>query len=148
MESHKAAKSPKKIIATVSSSCGVKVATVVWCVIIFTTTDRAEIFEDYILPLTPKESGESSRTLNMQLDLFIPKLNLAFEYQGQQHFQDVFFFGITRQYIIRDELKKKYCEENEITLIDIPYWWDKCERTVADMITAARPDIIIRGETK
>lgn len=43
----------------------------------------------------------------MQLDLFIPKHKLAFEYQGVQHFVDVHRFLPQRVYAYRDEQKRK-----------------------------------------
>ena len=56
----------------------------------------------------------------LRLDVFIPELNLAIEYQGQQHFKPVDYFGgqeghdrITE----RDHLKKVLCEKNGIDLI-------------------------------
>jgi len=56
------------------------------------------------------------------LDIHVPNLDLAFEYQGIQHFEPVDFFGgkeafdATRK---RDALKAKKCEANGVFLI---YW--------------------------
>lgn len=52
------------------------------------------------------------------------------EHQGEQHFQPVCFGGISveqaqnnyKENQYRDEIKKKYCEKHNITLIEIPYW--------------------------
>jgi hypothetical protein len=52
-----------------------------------------EIIENYksklLFPLS---------NLPMEFDAFVPKLNLAFEYQGKQHFEDTMIFGLAEQY--------------------------------------------------
>ncbi len=77
----------------------------------------------------------------MQLDIFLPELALALEYQGQQHYNDVFFFGPKRSYAHRDTEKKMACERTGITLIDVPYWWDQNRSSLAATIATARPDV-------
>lgn len=60
----------------------------------------------------------------MELDVFIPSLNLGFEYQGLQHFQPIDFFGGEQTFIEqvkRDKLKKELCLENEVLLIEVFY---------------------------
>jgi hypothetical protein len=59
-----------------------------------------------------------------RLDVYLPQLKLALEYQGQQHFQAVSLFGGTHSLartIERDALKKKLCEENSTELIYIHF---------------------------
>jgi hypothetical protein len=54
------------------------------------------------------------------IDVFIPNLNTAIEYQGAQHFRPVEFFGGNDAYEKtkeRDRRKMKLCLENNITLI-------------------------------
>ncbi|MDN9181960.1 hypothetical protein KLJ11_14620, partial [Clostridioides difficile] len=49
-------------------------------------------------------------------------INLAFEYQGQQHFKSVDFFGgeeTLEKNKLRDKKKKRLCDENNVKLI---YW--------------------------
>lgn len=56
--------------------------------------------------------------------------NIAFEYQGQQHYYPVDFSGkndgtAEKEYelnVIRDNIKRDYCQKNNIKLIEIPYW--------------------------
>lgn len=56
------------------------------------------------------------------LDIYIPSLKLGIEYQGEQHFKEVTFFGgeegleKTKE---RDMKKKKLCEKNGVNLM---YW--------------------------
>ena len=56
----------------------------------------------------------------MRLDVFIPELNLAIEYQGQQHSKPVGYFGKQEGHDMiteRDHLKKMLCKENGFDLI-------------------------------
>ncbi len=41
----------------------------------------------------------------------------------------------------RDRIKQSMCEQNGITLIIIPYWWNKKIQSVAHEISLVRPDI-------
>jgi hypothetical protein len=66
-----------------------------------------------------------------RLDLFIPDLKLAIEYQGEQHFIPVELFGGEEGFQLRqesDERKKKLCEANGINLEYINYDEDLLER--------------------
>ncbi len=56
------------------------------------------------------------------LDVFVPSKNIAFEYQGRQHFEPVDFFGGKEAFEKakkRDKRKRKKCEANGVRLI---YW--------------------------
>jgi hypothetical protein len=56
------------------------------------------------------------------LDIFIPSLSLAIEYQGEQHSRPIDIFGGEEHYratVERDKHKKLLCEENNVKLI---YW--------------------------
>lgn len=59
----------------------------------------------------------------LSFDFYIPKLNLCIEYDGILHFEDKFNspkeFKLTKK---RDNIKTKYCKENNIKLLRIPYW--------------------------
>lgn len=52
----------------------------------------------------------------MELDVYIPSVQLAFEYQGELHYQK--YAKLDK----RDEQKRRACEAEGITLIEIPYW--------------------------
>ena len=50
------------------------------------------------------------------------------EYDGRQHFEPIEHWGGEKEFQIskkRDAIKREYCEENNITLIEIPYWEKK-----------------------
>ena len=70
----------------------------------------------------------------MQLDVFIPSKNLAFEYQGKQHFEEVGIFSSAKSYQQRDEEKRTLCASNNIKLIEVPYWWNRSREELQEMI--------------
>ena len=73
----------------------------------------------------------------MQLDVFIPSRSLAFEYQGQQHYEDVGGFSPTKTYQQRDEEKRALCAANNIKLIEVPYWWNRTQESLQEMIVSS-----------
>lgn len=61
------------------------------------------------------------------LDVWIPMLNIAIEYQGQQHDKPIEFFGGVEAFekgLKRDKLKKKKCLENKVNLIEVREGYD------------------------
>ena len=77
------------------------------------------IFEDYFHPKLTHEN-------NFELDIFIPALQLAMEYQGQQHYDDTpGAFGAVDLFQIRDQMKEYLANQLSIKIIYIPYWWDQ-----------------------
>ena len=77
----------------------------------------------------------------MELDIYMPEFDLAFEYQGQQHYTDISFFGTQRNYNDRDVIKRDICASHGITLIEVPYWWNGQVASLAATIVAVRKDI-------
>lgn len=60
----------------------------------------------------------------LRFDFYIPSINTAIEYQGIQHFEPVEYFGGEEEYqstLLRDKIKKEYCNDNNITLLTINY---------------------------
>ena len=59
-----------------------------------------------------------------RLDIFIPELLLAIEYQGLQHYEPIPFFGGEKSLLQtqeRDKLKAKLCAENSVKLVYFRY---------------------------
>ena len=60
----------------------------------------------------------------LPFDFYIPHLNLCIEYDGEQHFREVKWFGGEQGFkkrIKHDKMKTEYCKENNINLLRIPY---------------------------
>ena len=61
----------------------------------------------------------------LEYDIYIPSLNLAMEYQGEQHYDDIpAAFGQFELHHERDQLKELLSNKNNVNFITIPYWWD------------------------
>ena len=79
-----------------------------------------EILEDYFHSEIYRETGN-----HVQFDIFLINRNLAIEYHGEHHYQDIpNRFATLEMYKNRDLEKKKLCEQFGIRLVTIPYWWD------------------------
>lgn len=81
---------------------------------------------------------------SIEVDIWVPKCRLAIEYQGRQHYSKKAkqrIFEDREEIRKRDTEKKKLCEEHGITLIQIPYWWDKSLLSLQDIIFKVRPDL-------
>lgn len=60
----------------------------------------------------------------LPFDFYIESMNVCIEYDGEQHFRVVEYFGGERGYEkrkINDSIKSEYCRNNNITLIRIRY---------------------------
>ncbi|MDO4495258.1 MAG: NUMOD1 domain-containing DNA-binding protein [Clostridiaceae bacterium] len=60
----------------------------------------------------------------LYLDIFIPSINTAVEYQGQQHYEPIEYFGGEERFFDnkeRDTRKQILCKNNGVTLLEWPY---------------------------
>ncbi|MDP2908464.1 MAG: hypothetical protein Q8N77_01530, partial [Nanoarchaeota archaeon] len=61
----------------------------------------------------------------MELDGYCKKLKLAFEYQGQQHYEPLKFFYYSKKRFNKrikdDKSKRVLCKQNNVTLIEVPF---------------------------
>lgn len=85
------------------------------------------------------DSDEMSR---LRYDFYVPKFNLCIEYDGEHHYYPI--PGIvsekTFESIVKnDEIKNKFCEENNIHLLRIPYWKrDEIENIIVSKIKSIK----------
>lgn len=74
--------------------------------------------------------------LPLPFDFYLPNYNIAIEYQGEQHYRPVKYFGGEEKFELQqkhDDIKKKYCANNNIKLLEIPYW-ENVEETLNNFL--------------
>jgi protein-arginine kinase activator protein McsA len=62
----------------------------------------------------------------LPFDFYLPELNTVIEFDGEQHFKKVDYFGGEETFKntkIRDFIKNEYCKNNNIPIIRIPYYY-------------------------
>lgn len=98
-----------------------------------------KINQEYYIELEYEQYG----MYNIRFDIYLPEIKLAIEYDGEQHYYPVNYMGDIQKaeekfkYTQKcDSVKNKYCEENNIKLVRIPYW----ER---DILTQKIKEILI-----
>jgi len=61
----------------------------------------------------------------LRFDFFIPEKNILIEYDGEHHYAPVNKYRRAqqthKQTVIHDKIKNKYCIDNDIQLVRIPY---------------------------
>ena len=92
----------------------------------FNKKGNREIINDFILLNGDKYdySKECFYKKELRFDFYLPKLNICIEYDGEQHFRPVEFYGGEEKFKIqksRDLIKSNYCNLNNIKLIRISY---------------------------
>ena len=71
-----------------------------------------------------------------RLDFYLPDYNIAIEYQGEQHFHPVKYFGGEKRFndrLERDSRKKILCDKNGVKIIYVSFW-DKCKDDIINNI--------------
>jgi hypothetical protein len=62
---------------------------------------------------------------NLELDCYNDELKIAVEYNGEQHYKYIPYFHTSKDAFYnlkyRDDMKKRLCNQNGITLITVPY---------------------------
>ena len=89
------------------------------------------LYPDTLYQFRPDWLGRQS------LDLYIPSLRTAIEYQGIQHYLPVEFFGGEEALAQRrdlDRVKKELCKANSVQLIEWPYSVDPTDKNVRKML--------------
>lgn len=60
----------------------------------------------------------------LPFDFYLLDYNACIEYQGEQHYRAVDFFGGEEGFVERqrnDNIKRKFCKDNDIRLLEIPF---------------------------
>lgn len=89
---------------------------------------------------TDELKGENNYYL--YFDFFIPKYNLVIEYQGEQHYHPTRGYFNEETFIElnkRDNIKRQFCLNNNIKLIEIPY-------TDYDKLSVEYLEVIFNGQ--
>ena len=77
-----------------------------------------EVFE------TQYKFKDCRNIFELPFDFYLPKYNLCIEYDGIQHFEPIEFFGgelSLEERKLKDSIKDKFCENNNINLLRISY---------------------------
>lgn len=72
-----------------------------------------------------KRFDDCRDVLPLPFDFYLPDYNVAIEYNGAQHYEEVEYFGGKERFEVQqrhDKIKENYCKENGIPLIRIPYY--------------------------
>ena len=79
----------------------------------------------YIKYITQKTFDDCKNRRVLPFDFYISDYNLCIEYDGEQHYRPVDFFGGDERFQqcqYHDTIKTKYCKDNNIHLLRIPYF--------------------------
>jgi len=91
----------------------------------------ARYLKEKKIHFTPQETFEGLRHINpLKLDFYVPSLNTAIEFQGEQHTSIGYYIrmGVSnpekalRDCQLRDQAKREWCKKNGIRLIEIHYY--------------------------
>lgn len=103
-----------------------------------------------ISELFPDDEVEEEATLTVplgpssasfELDVLIRSQGLAFELQGQQHFEDVRHVETRAQSHSIDVGKAAACAKVGITLVQVHFSWDGSKESLRALIVAVRPEL-------
>ena len=101
-----------------------------------------EIVEDYYLS-TGKDEITQHHKVAIQFDIFLPRIKVAFEYQGAHHYsENPQFGGFLELYQQRDKEKIEIAKRENIKLLLIPYWWDGEINSLKTFIKTQEPNLL------
>lgn len=72
-----------------------------------------------------KKFSDCKNKLPLSFDFWVESKNLLIEFDGVQHYKPFDYFGSEDKFEYTkkcDEIKNKYCLDNDINLLRIPYW--------------------------
>jgi DNA-directed RNA polymerase subunit RPC12/RpoP len=87
---------------------------------------------------------DCKKTISLPFDFYLPNYNLCIEFNGIQHYEPIDFAGRGydwsnenfKKIKSRDKIKTKYCKNNNISLLIIPYWkFDNIEEILGQTLS-------------
>ncbi len=91
------------------------------------------------LDYTHQHKFDECKNINkLSFDFYLPDYNICIEYDGEQHFTSIEFFGGKeglKNRIKLDKIKTKYCNDNNIKLIRIKYTEDIEQRLMIELLS-------------
>ena len=97
---------------------------------------KYEVIEEFLHEELSRVSGRA-----IEIDCFIPSLQIGFEFQGRHHYEERPALGSLDMYQKRDAEKQELCKDNNIALVLVPYWWDNTEEGLKKLIKEQYPSI-------
>mmetsp|Transcript_21913 Transcript_21913/g.85865 ORF Transcript_21913/g.85865 Transcript_21913/m.85865 type:complete len:546 (+) Transcript_21913:62-1699(+) len=107
---------------------------------------RCSAFEDHRYCL--EGLADPSLPSSVELDVFVPDHNIAFEYNGEHHYEEISHYGALDVYQSRDMRKVEICKRAGVRLITVPFWWDRQVPSLLATVIMQHPSIakdILRG---
>lgn len=90
----------------------------------------ANLLTEYEIPfLSEYRFTDCVDDRQLPFDFFIPDIDVLIEYDGEQHYRPIDFFGGEQAYLSqlkRDSIKTKYAKDTNRDLIRIPYDMSEC----------------------
>lgn len=72
----------------------------------------------------------------LPFDFYLPEYNACIEYDGILHYENKFNSDNFEEIKVRDNIKTKYCSDNNIPLLRIPYWeYENIEKILGDFLS-------------
>ena len=82
-----------------------------------------------------KRFSDCRDTKPLSFDFYLPNNNMCIEFDGKQHYSDVFGDESFIKTKLHDDIKDKYCEKNKISMLRIPYWeYNKIENILSSYL--------------
>ena len=100
-----------------------------------------ELVEDFVHEELTRISGSK-----VEIDIFLPKYNIGFEYHGEHHYQDIAAFGPLELYKQRDKEKEELCKKYHVELNIIPYWWNGSAENLISYFTSHKLKDLLKNK--
>ncbi len=85
----------------------------------------SQILTNHLIDYIQQYKFEDCKNIkSLPFDFYLPNYNICIEYDGEQHFKPIKYFGGQKAFQSqqqKDEIKNKYCQDNKIKLIRISY---------------------------